>query len=434
MSWSNIKWFDVFLISFSCLTDPVSIWRTMLKQSKDRGHPCLISDFSGIDSNFSPFSMILASTKGCKSLEPQIIISIHNSDFRLCKEILTATVPLRCSSWSQERQQLSVYTLTDEHKDQRVLGSQNNTIHLVTEFILLGFSYQGNTQGFFFSSILILYLLTLLGNGSIVCAVKWDRRLHTPMYIFLGNFAFLEIWYVSSTIPNMLVNILSENKTISFSACFLQFYFFFSLGTTECFFLSVMAYDRYLAICRPLHYPSIMTRKFCVTLICICWVSGFLCYPVPIVLISQLPFCGPNIIDHIVCDPGPLFALACVPAPSTELLCYTFNSMIIFGPFLSILGSYTLVLRAVFRVPSGAGRTKAFSTCGSHLVVVSLFYGTLMVMYVSPTSGNPAGMQKIVTLIYSALTPLLNPLIYSLRNKDMKNALKKVLGLTTIQN
>ncbi|KAM4831343.1 LOW QUALITY PROTEIN: olfactory receptor 11H6-like [Urocitellus parryii] len=212
-------------------------------------------------------------------------------------------------------------------------------------------------QNFFFSLILVLYLLTLLGNGAIVYAVKWDRRLHTPMYILLGNFAFLEIWYASSTVPNMLVNILSETKTISFSGCFLQFYFFFSLGTTECFFLSVMAYDRYLAICRPLHYPSIMTRKFCVTLICVCWVSGFLCYPVPIILISQLPFCGPNIIDHIVCDPGPLLALACVSAPSTELICYTFNSMIIFGPFLSILGSYTMVLRAVLRVPSGAGRT-----------------------------------------------------------------------------
>ena len=254
------------------------------------------------------------------------------------------------------------------------------------------------------------------------------------MYIFLGNFAFLEIWYVSSTVPNMLVNILSDTKTISFTGCFIQFYFFFSLGTTECFFLSVMAYDRYLAICCPLHYPSIMTGKFCVILVCVCWVSGFLCYPVPIVLISQLPFCGPNIIDHFVCDPGPLFALACIPAPSTELICYTFNSVIIFGPFLSILGSYTLVLRAVLRFPSHAGRTKAFSTCGSHLMVVSLFYGTLMVMYVSPTSGNPAGMQKIITLVYSAVTPLLNPLIYSLRNKDMKDALKKVLGLRINQN
>ncbi|XP_048210721.1 olfactory receptor 11H6 [Perognathus longimembris pacificus] len=311
------------------------------------------------------------------------------------------------------------------------LGSQNKTKHFVTEFILLGFSAQKEMQSVFFSIILILYLLTLLGNGAIVCAVRWDRKLHTPMYIILGNFAFLEIWYVSSTVPNMLFNILSETKTISFSGCFLQFYLFFSLGTTECFFLSIMAYDRYLAICRPLHYPSIMTGKFCVILICVCWVGGFLCYPVPIILISQLPFCGPNIIDHYVCDPGPLFALACVPAPSTKLICYTFNSMIIFGPFLSILGSYTLVLRAVLCIPSGAGRTKAFSTCGSHLMVVSLFYGTLMVMYVSPTSGSPAGMHKVVTLIYSAVTPFLNPLIYSLRNKDMKAALKKVLGLAT---
>uniref|UniRef100_A0A8C2W610 Olfactory receptor n=2 Tax=Chinchilla lanigera TaxID=34839 RepID=A0A8C2W610_CHILA len=314
------------------------------------------------------------------------------------------------------------------------LGPQNKTRHLVNEFILLGFHGQRKIQSLFFSLILVLYLLTLLGNGAIVCAVKWDRRLHIPMYILLGNFAFLEIWYVSSTVPNMLVNILSETKAISFSGCFLQFYFFFSLGTTECFFLSVMAYDRYLAICCPLRYPSIMTRKLCVSLICVCWVSGFLCYPVPIVLISQLPFCGPNIIDHIVCDPGPLFALSCVPAPSTELICYTFNSVIIFGPFLSILGSYTLVLRAVLRVPSGAGRMKAFSTCGSHMMVVSLFYGTLMAMYVSPSSGNPAGMQKIVTLVYSAGTPLLNPFIYSLRNKDMKEALKKVLGLTITQH
>ncbi|XP_010375396.2 olfactory receptor 11H6 [Rhinopithecus roxellana] len=310
------------------------------------------------------------------------------------------------------------------------LGPQNRTTHFVTEFVLLGFHGQREMQSCFFSFILVLYLMTLLGNGAIVCAVKWDRRLHTPMYILLGNFAFLEIWYISSTVPNMLVNILSETKTISFSGCFLQFYFFFSLGTTECFFLSVMAYDQYLAICRPLHYPSIMTGKFCVILVCVCWVGGFLCYPVPIVLISQLPFCGPNIIDHFVCDPGPLFALACISAPSTELICYTFNSMIIFGPFLSILGSYTLVIRAVLRIPSGAGRTKAFSTCGSHLMVVSLFYGTLMVMYVSPASGNPAAMQKIITLVYSAMTPLLNSLIYSLRNKDMKDALKRVLGLT----
>ncbi|XP_036592206.1 olfactory receptor 11H6-like [Trichosurus vulpecula] len=309
-----------------------------------------------------------------------------------------------------------------------VLESNRSIIHTVTEFVLLGFSGNMEMQNLLFSLILVAYIMTLLGNGAIVCAVKWDKQFHTPMYILLGNFAFLEIWYVSSTVPNMLANFLSETKTISFSGCFFQFYSFFSLGNTECFFLSVMAYDRYLAICRPLHYPTIMTGWVCAALISACWVGGFLYYPVPIVLISQLPFCGPNIIDHFVCEQGPLLALICVPAPNIKLICYTLNSMIIFGSLLPILGSYALVLRAVLRVPSGAGRRKAFSTCGSHLMVVSLFYGTLMVMYVTPTSGNAAEMQKIVTLMYSVVTPLLNPLIYSLRNKDMKNALRKVLG------
>lgn len=228
-------------------------------------------------------------------------------------------------------------------------------------------------------------------------------------------------WSTSSLKPRPSLSLAASSSSISF--------FHWVQQSVSSYLLWLMTGTWYLAICRPLHYPSIMTGKFSVILVCICWVSGFLCYPIPIALIAQLPFCGPNIIDHIVCDPGPLFALACIKAPSTELICYTFNSMIIFGPFLSILGSYTLVLRAVFRVPSGVGRTKAFSTCGSHLTVVSLFYGTLMVMYVSPSSGSPAGMQKIVTLIYSAVTPLLNPLIYSLRNKDMQDALKKVLGL-----
>ncbi|XP_036591988.1 olfactory receptor 11H6-like [Trichosurus vulpecula] len=316
----------------------------------------------------------------------------------------------------------------DDKRINFVLDPNKSITHTVTEFVLLGFSGDREMQNLLFSLILVAYMLTLLGNGAIVCAVKWDKQLHTPMYILLGNFAFLEIWYVSSTVPNMLANFLSETKTISFSGCFFQFYFFFSLGSTECFFLSVMAYDRYLAICRPLHYPTIMTGRRCATLISACWMGGFLCYPVSIILISQLPFCGSNIIDHFVCDQGPLFSLICVPAPIIKLICYTLNSTIIFGSLLSILGSYTLVLRAVLRVPSGAGRRKAFSTCGSHLVVVSLFYGTLMVMYVTPTSGNPAEMQKIVTLMYSVVTPLLNPLIYSLRNKDMKNALRKVLG------
>ncbi|XP_006918344.1 olfactory receptor 11H6 [Pteropus alecto] len=305
------------------------------------------------------------------------------------------------------------------------LGSQNTTTHFVTEFVLLGFPGPREMQNFFFSLILVVYLLTLLGNGAIVCAVKWDRQLHTPMYLFLGNFAFLEMWYVSTTIPNMLANILSDTKTISFTGCFLQFYFFFSLGTAECFFLSVMAYDRYLAICRPLHYPSIMTGKFCLILVCVCWVSGFLCHPVSIVLISQLSFCGPNIIDHFVCDPGPLFPLVCIPVPSTELICYTVTSINIFGPFLFILGSYILVLRAVFRVPSGAGRT---NTLFIQIFIIPHLSLRLFEIF------KQCDIVFFVTLVYSVVTPLLNPLIYSLRNKDMKDALRRVLGLGINQN
>ncbi|KAM9645862.1 LOW QUALITY PROTEIN: olfactory receptor 11H4, partial [Trichechus inunguis] len=219
---------------------------------------------------------------------------------------------------------------------------------------LLGFPGCWEIQIFLFSLLLVVYVLTLLGNAAIICAVRWDPRLHTPLYFLLGNFAFLEIWYVSSTVPNMLANILSKIKTISFSGCFLQFYFFFSLGTTECLFLAVMAYDQYLAICRPLHYPTIMTRRLCGMLVSLCWLAGFLGYPIPIFFISQLPFCGPNIIDHFLCDMDPLMALSCA-SPITEFIFYTQSSLVLFFTIMYILQSYTLLLRAVFQVPSAAG-------------------------------------------------------------------------------
>ncbi|XP_062946801.1 olfactory receptor 11G2-like [Cynocephalus volans] len=298
----------------------------------------------------------------------------------------------------------------------------------ITGFILLGFPCSREGQILLFVLFSGVYLLTLMGNASIICAVRWDQRLHTPMYILLANFSFLEIWYVTSTVPNMLANFLSDTKVISFSGCFLQFYFFFSLGSTECFFLAVMAFDRYLAICRPLHYPTLMTGHLCSILVGSCWVLGFLWFLIPITVISQMSFCGSRIIDHFLCDPGPLLALTCTKAPVIELTSSTLSSLLLFIPFIFIMGSYALVLRAVLRVPSVAGRRKAFSTCGSHLAVVSLFYGSVMIMYVSPTSEHEAGMQKIVTLFYSVVSPFINPVIYSLRNKDMKHAMKKLLG------
>ncbi|XP_075387221.1 olfactory receptor 11H12-like [Tenrec ecaudatus] len=324
-----------------------------------------------------------------------------------------------------------MFLLNLQSTDPMNVSKQDYSFATVSEFVLLGFSFEWQIQSLLFSLFTTAYVMTITGNSAILCAVWCDQRLHTPMYIFLGNFSFLEIWYVSSTVPKMLVNFLSETKTISFAGCFLQFYFFFSLGISESFLLAAMAFDRYLAICRPLHYPNIMTGYLCAKLVTVCWVCGFLWFLIPVVLMSQMPFCGPNIIDHVVCDPGPLFALVCTSAPRIQLLCFILNSLVIFGNFFIILGSYTLVLVAVFRVPSATGRRKAFSTCGSHLAVVSLFYGSLMVMYVSPGLGHSAGRQKVATLFYAMVTPLFNPLIYSLRNKDMKAALRKVVGLSS---
>ncbi|XP_005412195.2 PREDICTED: olfactory receptor 11H6-like [Chinchilla lanigera] len=304
----------------------------------------------------------------------------------------------------------------------------NNISGSVNHFILLGFPCRREIQILLSVIFSLIYLLTLMGNTSIILAVWSSPKLHTPMYILLANFSFLEICYVSSDVPKMLANLISQTKSISYAGCLLQFYFFFSLCAAEGYFLSAMAFDRFLAICRPLHYPTVMTHHLCARLVLLCWAGGFLSILIPAVLMSQVPFCGPNIIDHFFCDLGPLLALSCLPVPKTTLTCATVSSLIIFITFLYILGSYTLVLQAVLRVPVGSGRSKAFSTCASHFLVVSLFYGSVMVMYVSPGSRSHPGTQKFVTLFYCMATPFFNPLIYSLRNKDMKDALKKVLG------
>ncbi|XP_069453467.1 olfactory receptor 11G2-like [Ovis canadensis] len=307
--------------------------------------------------------------------------------------------------------------------------SSREATHSVTHFILLGFSSSPEMQLLYFGLFSAAYILTLMANTAIVCAVRWDQRLHTPMYIFLGNFSFLEICYVTTTVPNMLANFLSSSKSISFVSCFAQFYFFFSFGCDEGFYLCIMAFDRYLAICRPLHYPCIMTKELYTGLIIFGWSGGFILFVTPVVLVSRLPFCSPNIIDHFICDPVPLMMLSCSEDNTTQLIYSIFNVIFMIGTFLFILCSYALVILAVFRMPSAASKRKAFSTCASHLAVVILFFGSVMVMYISPGSGHPVKMQKFITLFYSVITPLCNPLIYSLRNKKMKAALMKVLGL-----
>ncbi|MBZ3870889.1 Olfactory receptor 11G2 [Sciurus carolinensis] len=304
---------------------------------------------------------------------------------------------------------------------------ETNSSGSVSEFLLLGFPCSWEIQILLFMIFSLIYLLTLTGNTSIICAVWFSRKLHTPMYVLLANFSFLEVCYVSSDVPKMLANLISQTKSISYAGCLLQFYFFFSMCAAEGSFLSALSLDRFLAICRPLHYSIIMTNRLCAWLVIFCWLGGFLWLLTPVTLISQVPFCGPNTIDHFLCDLAPLLALSCAPVPGITLACGVISSLIIFLTFLCILGTYFCVLSTVLNVPSVLGRRKAFSTCASHLAVVSLFYGSVMVMYVSPGSGDYHGMQKFVTLFYALATPFFNPIIYNFRNKDMKEALKKFL-------
>ncbi|XP_006037778.1 olfactory receptor 11H6-like [Alligator sinensis] len=304
----------------------------------------------------------------------------------------------------------------------------DNATSYVTEFILLGFSSLDHTSRILLCTILSsVYTLTLAGNLCIMWAVVRSSRLqHLPMYVLLGNFSCLEICYVTSTVPRMISDLPTpQGDAISFHACFFQFYFFFSMGAAECFSLSAMALDRYLAICHPLRYPNLMSQRTCLLLVAFCWVGGFFWFATPIIFISQLPFCGPNILDHYVCDPAPLLAVSCVPAPQIERAFFAVTSTIIFSTVLFILTSYVMVLRAIMKLPRGSGRRKAFSTCTSHLTVVGLFYGSIMVTYVNPAASGDSG--KEVSLLYVLVTPLFNPLIYSLRNKEMKEALRRTL-------
>ncbi|EDL94754.1 olfactory receptor 1589 (predicted), partial [Rattus norvegicus] len=246
----------------------------------------------------------------------------------------------------------------------------------VTEFIILGFPYFQGVQTYLFVLLLSIYLTTILGNLLIFLVVYLDSRLHTPMYKFVSILSFLELGYTAATIPKMLANLLSEKKTISFSGCLLQIYFFHSLGATECYLLTAMAYDRYLAICRPLHYPTLMTQTLCAKIATGCWLGGLAGPVVEISLVSRLPFCGPNHIQHIFCDFPPVLSLACTDTSVNVLVDFIINSCKILATFLLILSSYLQIIRTVLKIPSAAGKKKAFSTCASHLTVVLIFYGS----------------------------------------------------------
>uniref|UniRef100_A0ABI7YGJ7 Olfactory receptor n=1 Tax=Felis catus TaxID=9685 RepID=A0ABI7YGJ7_FELCA len=295
----------------------------------------------------------------------------------------------------------------------------------VKEFILLGFTPK--MQLILFIMFLFFYLLTVVGNITIITVIQIEPRLQTPMYFFLTNLSFLDICYTSTNVPQMLSNMVGK-KTIPFSSCATQMYFSLSFGMIECVLLGVMAYDRYVAICHPLHYTVIMNQSVCVQLATISWSISFLSSMVINVLTLSLPYCGPNVLNHFFCEVPSVLRLACTDTSFTELVVFIFSIIIVFIPFLLIVVSYARILLSVLRIRSASGRHKALSTCASHLTVVALFYGTAIFMYMRPQSKSSRAGGKIIAVFYTVITPMLNPLIYSLRNQDVKGALRRAIA------
>ncbi|XP_029425405.1 olfactory receptor 1361-like [Nannospalax galili] len=296
---------------------------------------------------------------------------------------------------------------------------------LVTEFLLLGLSWQPQQQQPLFLLFLIMYLATVLGNLLIILAISTDSRLHTPMYFFLCNLSFVDVCFSSTTVPKVLANHLLGSQAISVSGCLTQMYFLCLFADMDNFLLAVMAYDRFVAICHPLHYTAKMTHQLCILLVTGSWVIINLNSLLHTLLMARLSFCADNVIPHFVCDVSPLLKLSCSDTHLNEMMILTVGSLITFIPFVCILVSYIQITCAVLRVPSTRGRWKAFSTCGSHLTVVSLFYGTIIAVYFNPSSSHSAEKDTAAAVIYTVVTPMFNPFIYSLRNRDLKRALRK---------
>ncbi|XP_055972220.1 olfactory receptor 10A6 [Sorex fumeus] len=296
----------------------------------------------------------------------------------------------------------------------------------VVEFILLGFSNFPELQAQLFGVFLIIYLATLIGNAIIIVLIYVDQRLHIPMYLFLQNLSVVDMSISAVIIPEMLVVFSTEKTSISFVSCFAQMYFVLFFGGTECCLLGAMAYDRFAAICHPLSYPMMMNKSVFMKLVIFSWALGFTLGTVQTSWVSSFPFCGPNEINHISCETPAVLELACSDTYLFEIYAFTGTVLIILVPFLLILLSYTRILLAILKIPSTTGRQKAFSTCASHLTSVTLFYGTANMTYLQPKNGYSPETKKLISLSYSLLTPLLNPLIYSLRNNEMKRAFMKL--------
>ncbi|XP_065271609.1 olfactory receptor 5V1-like [Emys orbicularis] len=298
----------------------------------------------------------------------------------------------------------------------------------VTEFILLGLSNDPQMQIFLFLVFLVVYLITLLANMVIMVVIRTDPHLHTPMYFFLSHLSFVDICYSSATVPNMLVYFLAEHKTISVNSCIAQVFFIFLLAAPEIFILSAMAFDRYTAICDPLCYMNTMNKGICVQLVSGAWAIGFIDALLNTVFALKLHFCGPNQISHFSCELPSLLHLSCTETFTNEVVLLT--SIAIFGSssFLFTLVSYIHIISTIRRIRSAEGRRKAFSTCSSHLIVVGLLYLTAFFQYTKPRSVSSVVLDEMFSIQYSIFTPMLNPIVYCLKNKEVKTAVGKMLG------
>ncbi|XP_041507047.1 olfactory receptor 2A12-like [Microtus oregoni] len=311
-----------------------------------------------------------------------------------------------------------------------MIPEQNQT--WVSEFILLGFSSDPTTNSILFTVFLLIYLSSVVGNGLIILLICLDTHLHTPMYFFLCILAMLDMGYVTTTMPQFLVHLLAHSQTISFAFCWLQMYVFSALGITEGTFFVVMAYDRYVAICHPLRYTVILNWGLCIWLAAGSCVCGFLSAFLHTLFIMNLPYCGPNKVNHYFCEGPSVRSLACIDTHNIEMVSQILNVLMGLIPISLIVASYIHIAKAILKIKSTKARCKTFSTCASHLTVVSFFYGPSSYIYMRPNSSYSPELDKQISLFYNAFTALLNPVVYSLRNKDIKSAFLKVIGQSKV--
>uniref|UniRef100_A0A2K6S4U0 Olfactory receptor n=1 Tax=Saimiri boliviensis boliviensis TaxID=39432 RepID=A0A2K6S4U0_SAIBB len=306
------------------------------------------------------------------------------------------------------------------------MGRDNQT--WVSEFILLGLSSDWDTQVSLFVLFLVMYVVTMLGNCLIVLLIRLDSRLHTPMYFFLTNLSLVDVSYATSIVPQLLAHFLAEHKAIPFRSCAAQLFFSLALGGIEFVLLAGMAYDRYVAVCDPLRYSAIMHRGQCARLAIISWASGSINSLMQTTITFQLPMCTNKFIDHISCELLAVVRLACVDTSSNEVAIMVSSILLLMTPFCLVLLSYIRIISTILKIQSREGRRKAFHTCASHLTVVALCYGMAIFTYIQPHSGPSVLQEKLISLFYAILTPMLNPMIHSLRNKEVKGAWQKLLG------